>query len=449
MVCVSASTGRPAIVSLPGMIFSAARFGFMVNGRVIAALLLLWASTAAAALSPEERRIVDWATAQQEPMIALLEQAVKIDSPSENLAGVRAMYDLFAGELQALGFTPRWVPLAAESRRAGHLFAERAGRKGKRVLLIGHLDTVLPGGTFTRDGDTGRGSGTADMKGGDVVLIFALKALHAAGALEDTQIVVAMTGDEESIGGSVEASRQALIEAGKRSDVALSFEGGKQGEGTVARRGASSWSIEVTGPTGHSSGIFNAALGSGAVYEAGRIIEGFHTELRKLPGLTANVALIAGGAEVQDTPFTLTATGKNNIIPPVVVMRGDLRAVSPEQLAQAEKAMRDVVAKNRPRTQTKLSFSHRYPPMAAEPRHLEVLALFDAVSRDLGHGPQVANDPAQRGAGDAAFVAPYVATLDGLGPYGAGSHAPRESLNLKSLPPQVARAAVMIYRLTR
>lgn len=402
-----------------------------------------------AAVSAEERAIADWAAAKQEDMISLLERAVKIDSPSENLAGVRAMGELFAAELKAIGFEPKWIPLPASSGRAGHLFAERAGGKGKRLLLIGHLDTVLRGGTFRREGNTGRGSGVNDMKGGDVVLIYALKALHAAGALEGTRIVVAMTGDEESIGSPVALSRAPLIEAAKRSDVALAFETARAGEATVARRGASSWRLEVTSPTGHSSGIFSAAMGSGAIYEAARIIEGFHTELRKLRGLTANVSVLAGGAEVKEGTFSLTGEGKGNIIPARAMARGDLRAVSPEQLAQAEAAMREVVAKKRPRAETTLHVEHRYPPMAAEPKHLEILALYDAASRDLGHGAVTGNDPAQRGAGDSAFAAPYCAVLDGLGPYGTGAHAERETVDLKSMPVQAARAAVLIYRLTR
>lgn len=419
-----------------------------ISGWLLAFCCLMPASVWGA-ITPEERAITEWLGKQQEQMIGLLERAVKIDSPSENLAGVRAMSDLFSAELKEIGLTPRWIPLPAESKRAGHLFAERTGTKGKRLLLIGHLDTVLKGGTFTRDGATGRGSGVNDMKGGDVVLIYALKALHATGALDGTQIVVAMTGDEESIGAPVELSRRELINAAKRSDVALAFETAKAGEGTVARRGASSWNLEVTGPTGHSSGVFSAAMGSGAIYEAARIIEAFHTELRKLPGLTANVALIAGGAEVKQEVFSYTAEGKNNIIPAKAMAKGDLRAVSPEQLAQAEAAMRAVVAKNYPRTQPKLTVEHRYPPMASEPKHLEVLAVYDAVSRDLGQGPVAANDPAQRGAGDSAFTAPYCAVLDGLGPYGSGAHAARETVDLKSLVPQATRAALLIYRLTR
>jgi len=261
--------------------------------------------------------------------------------------------------------------------------------------------------------------------------------------------VVALTGDEESLADSVEVSRRELIAVGKRSDVALAFETARVGEVTIARRGSSAWRLEVQGPAGHSSAIFTGLMGSGAVYEAARILEGFHTELRKLPGLTASVALIGGGAELKEDGWNLTAEGKHNIIPGRVVARGDLRTGSAEQLAQAEAAMREVVAKHRPRTHATLEITPRYPPMAAEPRHLQLLARYDAVSRELGQGPVVANDPVQRGAGDSAFVAPHCAVIDGLGAYGGGAHTDRETADVKSLVSQAQRAAVLLYRLTR
>jgi glutamate carboxypeptidase len=425
------------------------RLSLSRSSFLLLSLIVLAIAPARAALAPTERAIADWVNGHQEETFALLERAVKIDSPTENHAGVRAMSDLFADELKPLGFDARFLPLPPETQRAGHFFAERKGAKGKRVLLIGHLDTVLPGGTWVREGDRARGSGTSDMKGGDVVLIYALKALQAAGALDGVQISVIMTGDEEAVGEPVEVCRRDLLEAAKRSDVALAFEGGGRGTGTVARRGASTWWLEVASPTGHSSGVFGPAMGSGAIYEAARILEGFHTELRKLPGLTANVAIISGGTEVKDQGLSMTAEGKNNVIPATALARGDLRAVTPEQLAQAEAMMREVVAKNRPRAQPKLRISHRYPPMAATQANLDVLAQYDAVSRDLGQGPVGPNDPAQRGAGDAAFASAYCRTLDGLGPSGMGAHAERENVDLKSLAPQTARAAVLIYRLTR
>lgn len=418
------------------------RLGFFASAA-------LAATFASAAVSPTEKALVDWTMAREGEMIALLEKSVRIDSRTENHAGVRAVGELFAAELRPLGFDARLVVQPPELERGDHLFAERKGTKGKRLLLISHLDTVLPANGFTREGDTGRGSGVSDIKGGNVVIVYALKALHALGALDDTQIIVALTGDEEMPGIPVEISRRDFVAAAKRSDIALSFEAGIAGQGTVARRGSSTWNLEVTSVTGHSSGVFSAAMGSGAIYEAARILEAFHTELRKEPGLTANAAVIVGGTDVQEEGLRFSAEGKTNIIPPRVLVRGDIRAASPEQLVRAEAIMREIAAKNRPRTQAKLSFVYRYPPMPPLPKNLEVLAQLDAVSRDLGHGPVVATDVGLRGAGDSSFASPHAAVLDGLGPYGRGGHTVNETIDLKSLAPQAARAAVLIHRLTR
>lgn len=426
---------------------------FSSLGRLLGVGLLVGiAPCAFAVLSPEEKAIADWCNARQEEMTAMLERSVKISSPTEDHAGVKQVGELFGAELAALGFTSRMIAQPAELNRGDHLFSERTGKKGKRLLLIGHLDTVLPGGEFTRNGDIGRGSGVEDIKGGDVVIVYALKALHAVHALDDTQIIVVMTGDEEMPGIPVEVSRKDFVAAAKRSDIALAFEGGIPGQGTIARRGNGTWNLEVTGPTGHSSMVFSAAMGNGAIYEAARILDLFQAELRKEPNLTVNAAAIAGGSDLKilnSDPLSVTVDGRTNIIPPRVLVRGDMRAASPESLDRAEKVMRDIVAKNGPRTQAKIDFVHRYPPMPPLPKNEEVLRVFDAVSRDLGQGPIVATDALMRGAGDSAFASPYAAVLDGLGPVGKGSHAANETVELKTLPTQVARAAVLIYRLTR
>jgi hypothetical protein len=144
----------------------------------------VWARTEPAvgsprALSSVERQIVAAIDAQATDALGLLEWAVDIPSATPNLAGVRRVGDIFAAELQKLGFTTRWVSMPTEMQRAGHLFAERAGTgtEGKRLLLIGHLDVVLEGQKFRRDGVTVYGNGVDDMKDGIVVLIFALKGL--------------------------------------------------------------------------------------------------------------------------------------------------------------------------------------------------------------------------------------------------------------------------------
>src|SRR4051812_38755925 len=166
--------------------------------------------------SQPERAIVSAVDAANADALALLEKAVNINSGTHNFTGVRAVGDVFRKEFDALGFKTTWVDGAA-FKRAGHLIAEHAG-PGPRILLIGHLDTVFEGDSpfqrFERIGNTKvRGPGIIDMKGGDVIIISALKALKTAGALERMNVVVVMTGDEEDSGQPQALARKALVDA--------------------------------------------------------------------------------------------------------------------------------------------------------------------------------------------------------------------------------------------
>ena len=402
-----------------------------------------------AALSPVEEKIVASVDAHRADFARDLQEAVAIDSATENLAGIRRMGGVFSRQLTGLGFECRFVELPASTGRAGHLIAEHHGTKGKRVLLIGHLDTVYPGANYRRDGDIVHGAGTGDMKGGDVVLIHALRALQDAGALADTQIIVVMTGDEEAPGDPLEVVRRDLLEAARRSDLALAFESAVGRTGTIARRGSISWVLEVQGATGHSSGMFSAAMGSGSVFEMARILSGFYEELRKLDGVTCNPALVAGGADGDLTRTGGKVAGKTNIVPQRTIVRGDLRTVSAEQLATAQAKMREIVRQSLPRTSATLTFSEGYPAMAPTPANYALLAQLDQTSRDLGLGEITAFDPRGRGAGDVAFVSPPLPGLDGLGLNGKGEHTRDESSDLSTAPELVKRAAVLLYRLTR
>lgn len=415
-------------------------------------LLGLFSSAAlfAGVLSPEEQKIAAYVDAHAAEFARDLEAAVRIDSATENLAGVRQVGELFGRDLVAMGFDSKFVPLPPETKRAGHLVAERRGTRGKRLLLIGHLDTVLPGGNWRREGDKAFGAGVNDMKGGDLVMLHALKALHAAGALADTQIIVVMTGDEEAAGDPIEVSRRDLFEAAKRSDLALAFETAIGHTGTVARRGIIGWSLEVQGATGHSSGIFSAAAGSGSVYEMARILNEFHEQLRKLDGITCNPALVVGGTEAELDRTGGKVGGKSNIIAQRTLVRGDLRYLSAQQLAEAKAIMQAIVARHLPRTSAELKFENGgYPAMAPTDANYSLLAQLDQASRDLGLGEVTAYDPKSRGAGDIAFVSPPLPGLDGLGIRGTGAHAPGESADLATTPELVKRTAILIYRLTR
>jgi glutamate carboxypeptidase len=321
------------------------------------------------------------------------------------------------------------------------------------VLLIGHLDTVFEGEgqRFVRQDSIGRGAGTSDMKGGDVAIVWALKALQSIGALNGTNVIVAFTGDEESAGDPLSVARADLINAAKRSDVALAFEGGSTGSATIARRGASSWQLRVTGRQSHSSGIFADGVGYGAVFEAARILDGFRQALAGQKYLTFNPAVMAGGTDVQyDTLHSSGQTaGKLNIVPRSVVVQGDLRFLSEEQKDRARATMREIVDKHLPGTSATITFADEYPAMSPTVENEQLLARLDTVSRALGYGPVTAGDPGRRGAGDVSFVAPFLPGLDGLGVSGSGSHTPDESVLLPSIRASAERAALLIYRLTR
>ncbi len=400
-------------------------------------------------LSPEEQKIASYIDAHQAEEIALIEKVVNVQSPTENIAGVKQVGVIFKSQLEALGFTPKWIDMPGEMKRAGHLVAERKGTKGKRLLLLGHIDTVLSGERFKREGSRAVGTGSVDMKAGAVVLVYALKALDAAGVLKDTRIVVMLTGDEETAGRPLEISRGDMIAAAKNADLALSFESAAGNRATVARRGSSNWTLEVTGQTGHSAGIYKSDAGAGAIFEAARILDQFYDALHKEKYLTFNPSVIVGGTQATLNVTAGTASGKTNVIPAKVIVTGDLRFISEQQKEAARAKMRDIVAHNLPRTSAKITFEDRYPAMTPNEGNYQLLNQLDQVSQDLGAGKMEALDPGERGAGDIAFVSHLIPGLDGIGASGGGAHAPGEYVELDSLPLLTKRAALLIYRLTR
>jgi glutamate carboxypeptidase len=401
-------------------------------------------------LSPDELRIIEYIDRHEKDALDLLERSVNIESPTEDLAGVRNVGALFEEQFQALGMTAKWINLPPDLKRAGHLLAETHGKSGKRILILGHLDTVLRGEKFRIDGNRAFGSGIADMKGGDVIVIQALRALKAVGALDDSRIIVMFTGDEEDSGKPTSISRADMVEAAKRSDVALSFEGTVLNTATVGRRGASSWSLEVQAKTGHSGQIFREGMGYGAVFEASRILNEFREKLVGEKYLSFNPALIVGGTTADITGPNASATGKTNVIAAKVFVEGDLRFISEAQKEAARTKMREIVAKNLPGTSAKITFEDGLPAMFPSEGNYNLLKQMDQASRDLGFGKVEALDPGERGAGDISFISDLVPSLDGIGMGGnRNTHAKGESAAIDSFSMLTKKAAILIYRLTR
>jgi len=424
--------------------------------RSFAPLLLLVAAPALAELSPAERRMQASVAADVARNEALLEKLVDQNSGSLNLPGVKAVGEMMRAEFEPLGFTVEWIDMTATGR-AGHIVATHKGSgRGKRILLIGHLDTVFepdsPFAKFKREGTRAIGPGVGDDKGGMVVIVAALRAMQAAGTLKVADIKVVLTGDEERSGEPLDVARADLIAAGKWADVALEYEelvvNDGQEFGTVARRGSTSWGLVTTGVTGHSGGVFNATLGYGANYELARILDTFRRDLPE-PNLTYNVGVMAGGtpAALDADGFRATASGKTNIVAARAVAQGDLRTLSPEQEARVRAKMQAIVAQHLPKTGATLTFTDSYPSMAPTEGNRAVLAALNTVNRDLGLPEMPELDPAKRGAADSSFVAADTDVLAGLGAAGEGAHADGESVDLASLPRQALRSAVLISRL--
>ena len=420
-------------------------------------LLLIIAQSASAQLSSDEKKIIDYIKANYADSEDLLIESVNINSGTLNVDGVKKVGAVYRRELDKLGFTTEWVDLPDSLRRAGHLVATRKGTQGKRLFLIGHLDTVfeldMEFSPYQKLNDsTATGQGVNDMKGGNVVMISALKALQKLGLLENTQIIAYFTGDEESSGSPHEVARKDFIERAKTTDIALGFEGA-QGLHTVAvaRRGIGGWTLNVTAKTGHSAGIFSESAGYGAIYEAARIINDFRTQLKDEKYLTFNAGLISGGSEIRLDPANakMEAIGKTNIISPATFVAGDLRFISESQRDRAREKMKSIVSQNLNGTSASISFTDGLPAMEPTEGNYNLVKYLDRITQDMGIGATNAGDPGARGAGDISDIAKYVDSLDGMGASGSGSHKPGELINLKEFPLLIQRAALMIYRLSR
>jgi glutamate carboxypeptidase len=411
----------------------------------------------AATLAAPEQAVARAVDARNAEGLALLERIVNVNSGTQNFAGVRQVGDLLRAELDALGFRTRWVD-GAPFKRAGHLVAEHPG-PGPKLLLIGHLDTVFePTSPFQKwerlDDSTARGPGIIDMKGGDVIVVQALKALRDAKQLDRMNVVVVMHGDEEDAGAPLDLARATLREAARGAAAAIGFEDGPGDPkvAVVSRRGAGGWTLRVTGTPAHSGQLFKPEVGAGAIYEASRILTGFYERLSKEPYLTFNPGVALGGTAVTiDSTGTVgSASGKSNVVAERMTITGDIRALSPEQLARAKQVMREIVAQHLPRTDATIEFDDGYPPMAPTEGNKRLLAMYDRISRDLGLWPVEATDPSRAGAADVSFVADLVPmALDGVGLSGRDDHTVKETADLRMLPVQTKRAALLLWRLTR
>jgi glutamate carboxypeptidase len=446
------------IINTPALLFIATSFASSLAFSF--SIALVNTAHAKAPLDINEQAIVKQVALGLPQALKDIEQAVNINSGSMNLAGVEQVGLLANQQLSAIGFEVQWLDGSAFNR-AGHILAthQSSNPNALKILMIGHLDTVFSKNddfqTFKILDEThASGPGIADMKGGNTIIISAMRVLKKLNLLDNVSIKVLLTGDEESSGRPLSLSKKAIVDGAIWADIALGYENGDNNinTGMASRRGYTGWTLNVEGKPAHSSQIFNEEVGYGAIYETARILEAFRAQLEQEENLTFNPGMIVGGTSIDFdvAKSSGSAFGKSNVIAQKAKVKGDLRALSNKQLKSAKQTMKNIIKNNLNHTQAELIFEVGYPPMALTQGNLDLLAQYSQVSQDLGYNAVKPANPRKAGAADISFAAEHVdMSLDGLGLMGSGAHTKNEIADLTTLNKNIEKTAILIYRLTK
>ncbi len=365
-----------------------------------------------------QKQTSQWLAGQYEAMESLLQRLVDTDSNSYDKAGVDAVGELLAAELQADGIKVERIAIADFG---DVLLAELPGGPGKPVLLLGHRDTVFPKGTtatrgYSRDDRLAYGPGVADMKGGLVLNCFALKALKRLPPLP-FPVQILYTGDEEIGSGSARAHIERHARA---AQAVLNPEPGRASGNVVsARKGGATLIIEVSGRAAHSG--VNHADGASAIQALAHKIIKLHALTDYAAGITTNVGLMSGGTS-------------SNTVAPAATAKLDVRFVELRQWDEILAAIQAIVAEEElPGTSARLLEATTFLPMEA--RHsTELLRLYQQQANELGFSVE---GEFTGGCADSGFTASLgIPTLCGLGPVGGKVHTDREYLELATLVPR-------------
>ena len=373
-----------------------------------------------------------------------LKTLVNINSHTLNPAGVYAVGEALRPRFEAMGFEASWHK-NTDPDFGDHLFLSHPGQ-GKHILLLGHLDTVYPISShfqrYEEKEDKAIGPGVYDMKGGLLVILYALEALHAEGKLSGKHITVALLGDEEQTSQPWEVSRQALLKTAQTADVAIGFEFARADNvAVIERRGTTNWTLEVKAQGGHSSRVGQAECGFGAIYHAARILNCMHEEMIKHSGMTLNPGRIAGGSMVNEQGADVHVAGPSNIIATHAIAHGDMRFTHMGQFDDVVKSMQHHLKNlHDEHVKATLTFSSPKPAMERKPGNEKLLNMISEISVSLDHEPVHAVDRMIAGASDMNMVSPYIpACIDSLGVLGGGAHSEHEWMDIESFPFVVER----------
>lgn len=362
-------------------------------------------------------------------MAALVRDLTAIESPSAHAAGVQAVARRLERELAALGLTVELLPVLG----AGPILVARspASAAAGPVLLLGHMDTVWPLETLARrplrtDGDRLFGPGALDMKGGLVVIVFALRLLAEKGALPAATVF--LTPLEET---GCEPYRERLLEQMRSARAVLCFENAWPGGAVkTERKGVASLTLTARGRAAHAGSEFFE--GANAITALAEICLQAARLTDREREITVNVGTFLGGVHP-------------NVVPDFAQASLDVRFRTVEDGERTVRAIASAACAD-PRILLEIARQGFYPPMERTAEVARLFSLATQVAEEMGLS---LSESATGGASEASFAAAMgIPTLDGLGPDGAGEHAADEHVLLPSLAERAALAARLIETLS-
>ncbi len=366
-----------------------------------------------------------WLETQLAPMEAALEGLVAVNSFTSNPEGGRAVGRLLAALFDLPGLEHEVVK--SEAFADHHVFRS-AGRGGAPIALVGHLDTVFPPGVFEGyrvDGELRRGPGVLDMKGGLVVIAWALKALSSTvglAALAPLRLVV--VADEE-VGSPEGAPLLRRVLDGSRA--CLVFESGRANDSLVTqRKGTGMMKCEAHGKAAHAGN--NYWDGANAIWALSRFVDQAQRLSSEPNGVTVNVGTFHGGTSKNTVPSSASAE---------LDLRFPTAAARTALIEALETAAKSAPV---PGTRIEVELKGGRLPMERLPGTDALVAQYGACAKAVGLSDVEA--PRQGGGSDGNTAASMgIPTLDALGPRGKGFHTPDEYIEVQTLIPRAVALA--------
>lgn len=377
--------------------------------------------------------ITEYVEAALPSYLADLHEIVSIDSGTMNKPGVDAVATEMQHRLAAIGCEITRIPNAIYG---DSIVGRLRGTGDKKIVMVGHTDTVYPDGTaserpFHIDGDRAYGPGTSDMKNGILAGLYAMRALKDTDQLLFGELVFFLNSDEE-VGSPTTAP--AIDRECAGATAALVLESGRAGNSVVVgRKGVYEYTLTVHGKNAHAGA--NPERGRSAVLEMAHKIVAIAALNGLSPGTTVNVGVVHGGM-------------RRNVVASQAVCEIDVRTLTIAAQEEFDRALAKILAEPVvPDTRTEVTIGHCFLPMERNDRNQGLYHVARTVAARLGYELSCTESG---GGSDANHISGIgVPVLDGLGPRGGNAHSPEEHLQIPSVVERTSLLAHLILEIAK